>query len=84
MIFDALADHAPDISKLAEPVRLRHSWINGHQGPAGQVRLRRTRVRQAARSVRTSGPSAVMATVCSMWAPREPSLLRSVQPSASV
>ena len=29
MIFDALADHAPDISKLAEPVRLRHSWING-------------------------------------------------------
>ncbi|GAW48146.1 MULTISPECIES: cytochrome P450 [unclassified Nocardioides] len=29
VIFDALADHAPDISKLAEPVRLRHSWING-------------------------------------------------------
>ena len=29
MIFDALADYAPDISKLAEPVRLRHSWING-------------------------------------------------------
>ncbi|MGB0102278.1 MAG: cytochrome P450 [Nocardioides sp.] len=29
VIFEALADHAPDISKLAEPVRLRHSWING-------------------------------------------------------
>lgn len=29
MIFDALADHAPDISKLAEPKRLRHGWING-------------------------------------------------------
>jgi cholest-4-en-3-one 26-monooxygenase len=29
MIFDALADHAPDISKLAEPRRLRHGWING-------------------------------------------------------
>ncbi|MCW2853572.1 MAG: cytochrome [Nocardioides sp.] len=29
VIFDALADHAPDISKLAEPVRLRHSWVNG-------------------------------------------------------
>ena len=45
---------------------------------------RRRTTRQAARSVRTSGPSAVMATVCSMCAPREPSLLRSVQPSASV
>jgi cholest-4-en-3-one 26-monooxygenase len=29
VIFDALADHAPDITKLAEPRRLRHSWING-------------------------------------------------------
>jgi cholest-4-en-3-one 26-monooxygenase len=29
MIFDALADHAPDITKLAEPRRLRHGWING-------------------------------------------------------
>jgi cholest-4-en-3-one 26-monooxygenase len=29
LIFDALADLAPDITKLAEPVRLRHSWING-------------------------------------------------------
>ena len=29
MIFDALAEHAPDISKLAEPKRLRHGWING-------------------------------------------------------
>jgi cholest-4-en-3-one 26-monooxygenase len=29
MIFDALADHAPNISKLAEPRRLRHGWING-------------------------------------------------------
>ena len=29
VIFDALADYAPDITKLAEPVRLRHCWING-------------------------------------------------------
>ncbi|MCD4525942.1 cytochrome P450 [Nocardioides sp. cx-173] len=29
VIFDALADHAPDITKLADPVRLRHSWVNG-------------------------------------------------------
>jgi cholest-4-en-3-one 26-monooxygenase len=29
VIFDAIADHAPDISKLEEPSRLRHSWING-------------------------------------------------------
>ncbi|MCW2791186.1 MAG: Steroid C26-monooxygenase [Nocardioides sp.] len=29
LIFDALADHAPDITKLAEPKRLRHGWING-------------------------------------------------------
>ena len=29
LVFNALADHAPDITKLAEPRRLRHSWING-------------------------------------------------------
>ena len=29
LIFNALADHAPDITKLAEPRRLRHAWING-------------------------------------------------------
>lgn len=29
VIFDALADHAPDITRLAEPKRLRHSWVNG-------------------------------------------------------
>ncbi|WP_341925663.1 cytochrome P450 [Nocardioides psychrotolerans] len=29
VIFNALADHAPDMTKLAEPARLRHSWING-------------------------------------------------------
>ncbi len=29
VIFDALADHAPDITKLSDPARLRHSWING-------------------------------------------------------
>lgn len=29
VIFNAIADNAPDISKLAEPARLRHSWING-------------------------------------------------------
>ena len=27
LIFDALADHAPDITKLAEPRRLGHGWI---------------------------------------------------------
>ena len=29
LIFNALADLCPDITKLAEPKRLRHSWING-------------------------------------------------------
>ncbi|CAB4694972.1 MAG: cytochrome P450 [Actinobacteria bacterium] len=29
LIFNALADYAPDIAKLEEPSRLRHSWING-------------------------------------------------------
>nr|WP_300500736.1 cytochrome P450 [uncultured Rhodococcus sp.] len=29
LIFHALADLAPDISSLAEPARLRHSWVNG-------------------------------------------------------
>jgi cholest-4-en-3-one 26-monooxygenase len=29
LIFNALADLMPDISKLAEPRRLRHGWING-------------------------------------------------------
>ncbi|HWJ81582.1 MAG TPA: cytochrome P450 [Nocardioides sp.] len=29
VIFDALADLAPDISKISEPRRLRHGWING-------------------------------------------------------
>ncbi len=29
LIFDALADVAPDITKVAEPKRLRHGWING-------------------------------------------------------
>jgi len=29
LIFDALADLAPDITKVAEPKRLRHGWING-------------------------------------------------------
>jgi len=29
LIFEALADHAPDITKLEEPRRLRHGWING-------------------------------------------------------
>ena len=84
LIFDALADHAPDITKLARAAPAAARLDQRHQGPAGQVRLGPRTTRQAARSVRTSGPSAVMATVCSMCAPREPSLLRSVQPSASV
>lgn len=29
LMFDALADIAPDITKVAEPKRLRHGWING-------------------------------------------------------
>jgi cholest-4-en-3-one 26-monooxygenase len=29
LIFEALADHAPDISRLAEARRLRHGWVNG-------------------------------------------------------
>jgi cholest-4-en-3-one 26-monooxygenase len=29
LIFNAIADHCPDISQLGEPNRLRHGWING-------------------------------------------------------
>jgi cholest-4-en-3-one 26-monooxygenase len=29
LIFDALADHMPDIHLLEEPRRLRHGWVNG-------------------------------------------------------
>ena len=29
LIFDALAEQAPDIRQLGEPQRLRHGWING-------------------------------------------------------
>ncbi len=29
LVFNALADHCPDITKLAEPRRLRHAWVNG-------------------------------------------------------
>jgi cholest-4-en-3-one 26-monooxygenase len=29
LMFDALADIAPDIRKAAEPRRLRSGWING-------------------------------------------------------
>jgi cholest-4-en-3-one 26-monooxygenase len=29
LIFDALAEQAPDIRQLGEPRRLRHGWING-------------------------------------------------------
>ena len=29
IMFNAIADHLPDITKTAEPRRLRHSWING-------------------------------------------------------
>jgi cholest-4-en-3-one 26-monooxygenase len=29
VIFEAIADHAPDITRLAPPRRLRHSWVNG-------------------------------------------------------
>jgi cholest-4-en-3-one 26-monooxygenase len=29
VIFDALADHAPDITRIAPAARLRHSWVNG-------------------------------------------------------
>jgi cholest-4-en-3-one 26-monooxygenase len=29
LIFNAIADHLPDISKLGEPKRLRSAWLNG-------------------------------------------------------
>ena len=41
-------------------------------------------LRHPQRAVRTSGPSGVMAMVCSACAPREPSRLRKVHPSRSV
>lgn len=40
--------------------------------------------RDPLRVVRILGPSSVTAMVCSKWAPREPSVLRSVQPSGSM
>ncbi|HSV40753.1 MAG TPA: cytochrome P450 [Nocardioidaceae bacterium] len=29
LIFNAIADHAPDITQAGDPRRLRHAWING-------------------------------------------------------
>ena len=29
LIFNAIADHMPDISKAGEPQRLRSGWLNG-------------------------------------------------------
>ena len=29
LMFNAIADIIPDITKLAQPRRLRHGWING-------------------------------------------------------
>ncbi|MGB3707895.1 MAG: steroid C27-monooxygenase, partial [Gordonia sp. (in: high G+C Gram-positive bacteria)] len=29
LMFNALADLVPDISKVEQPRRLRHGWING-------------------------------------------------------
>ena len=29
LMFNAIADLVPDISRLDEPRRLRHGWING-------------------------------------------------------
>lgn len=63
--------------------------------PSGHRRVIRTRAYQRAMAtmsydslnqrgrVRILGPSGVTATVCSTWAARLPSALRSVQPSAS-
>ena len=53
---------------------------------AGRVAgwLWRDRPGAAYSRVSTTGPSAVTAIVCSMWAARLPSLLRMVQPSSSI
>lgn len=32
-MFDALADHVPELKKIGEPVRLRSGWINGIKAP---------------------------------------------------
>jgi cholest-4-en-3-one 26-monooxygenase len=32
MIFDALADRAPRITRASDAARLRHGWINGIKG----------------------------------------------------
>jgi cholest-4-en-3-one 26-monooxygenase len=29
LIFNAIADHMPDITQLSEPSRLRSGWLNG-------------------------------------------------------
>ena len=54
LMFNALADLAPDITKTGEPRRLRSGWINGIKDLPGQVRLSvavRRPARQPARAV---------------------------------
>jgi hypothetical protein len=61
----------------------RDNWAGGgYHDPFGVKRSPAGAAGQG--RVRTSGPSAVMATVCSAWAARLPSPLRMVQPSSSM
>ena len=64
--------------------------VTWDEWPAVRDRPRRPRGGRPARedspsrAVRTIGPSAVIATVCSTWTPRDRSALRIVQPSLSI
>ena len=50
--------------------------------PAGRIALSGMPM-PSARAVNTNGPSSVIAIVCSLWAPRDPSAADRVQPSSS-
>ena len=96
----AAAGHPPDADRAPGPGRTGpcHRELTGThwrprrrppRGPPPQVvpagRMPRgTKEGEGQGTVRTWGPSAVMATVCSAWAARLPSPLRMVQPSPSM
>ena len=111
LMFNALADLAPDIAKMGEPTpaalaagstgsRTCRSSTPEGTGVCGLAQIRNLSGqdmrfwakrwqngrpgRGQSRAVSTTGPLPVIATVCSMCAPREPSVLRRVQPSGSV
>ena len=61
----------------------RHSPRHRRSCVAKSVALATESDAESARRVRTSGPSSVTATVCSVWAAHAPSAVRTLQPSSS-